>query len=82
MSAAYAELAKAKMPNGQLFGGRYYSLTPGHPDKISDAEYKKLIDEHLMFKVRGSGSGLKLRLQGLRVGWRQAARTTQAQAAP
>ena len=45
MSKAYSELAKRKMPNGKLFGGRYYSLTPDRPDSISDAEYQKLIKE-------------------------------------
>ncbi len=46
---AFAELAKKKMPNGKSFGGRYYSLTPGRKDSISDEEHKKLI------KVRGGG---------------------------
>lgn len=32
------------------YGGRYYSLTPGLPESIDDAEYKKLVKEHLMFK--------------------------------
>jgi len=32
------------------YGGRYYSLTPGIPESISDDEYKKLVKEHLMFK--------------------------------
>ncbi|KAG1668635.1 hypothetical protein FOA52_002488 [Chlamydomonas sp. UWO 241] len=50
MSVAYAALAKLDMPNGKAFGGRYYSLTPGRPDSISDEEYKGLIKEHLMFK--------------------------------
>ena len=50
MSVAYKVLAERNMPNGEPFGGRYYSLTPGRPDSIDDAEYKKLIKEHLMFK--------------------------------
>ncbi len=50
MSEAYAKLAEKTMPNGKAFGGRYYSLTPGHKDHISAEEYQKLIDEHLMFK--------------------------------
>ena len=50
MSKAYAELASMEMPNGQPFGGRYYSLTPGRPDSIDDEQYKELIKEHLMFK--------------------------------
>eukprot|EP00959_Pyramimonas_sp_CCMP1952_P220874 4618304-Pyramimonas_sp.AAC.1 len=32
------------------YGGRYYSLTPGIPESISDSEYNKLVKEHLMFK--------------------------------
>ena len=32
------------------FGGRYVSLTPGHPKKIDDEEYKKLVKAHIMFK--------------------------------
>jgi len=59
MSKAYAELAKKSMPNGKKFGGRYYSLTPGRPDSISDAEYQKLIKEHLMFKSMDNDPYLK-----------------------
>ena len=32
------------------FGGRYHSLTPGHPDHINDDEYKALVKGHKMFK--------------------------------
>lgn len=32
------------------FGGDYYSLTPGHPKKISDSKYKELVKAHKMFK--------------------------------
>ena len=32
------------------YGGRYVSLTPGHPCKISDAEYQELVKAHIMFK--------------------------------
>lgn len=32
------------------FGGRYYSLTPGHPDEVSAEEYEHLVKSHLMFK--------------------------------
>jgi len=32
------------------FGGRYVSLTPGHPKLISSTEYQKLVDSHVMFK--------------------------------
>ncbi len=34
------------------YGGRYHSLTPGHPDKITDDEYNTLVAKHIMFKVR------------------------------
>jgi len=34
----------------ETFGGRYHSLTPGHPDAISDEEYKALVKGHKMFK--------------------------------
>jgi hypothetical protein len=32
------------------YGGRYVSLTPGHPNKISDEEYNGLVKAHIMFK--------------------------------
>ena len=32
------------------FGGRYHSLTPGHPDHINDDEYNALVKGHKMFK--------------------------------
>mmetsp|Transcript_5562 Transcript_5562/g.18787 ORF Transcript_5562/g.18787 Transcript_5562/m.18787 type:complete len:433 (+) Transcript_5562:63-1361(+) len=32
------------------FGGTYYSLTPGTKYSISDAKYKELVSDHLMFK--------------------------------
>jgi hypothetical protein len=32
------------------YGGRYVSLTPGHPNKISDEEYQGLVKAHIMFK--------------------------------
>ena len=32
------------------FGGRYYSLTPGHPNEVSEATYSKLVAKHLLFK--------------------------------
>jgi protein-arginine kinase len=36
------------------YSGRYYSLTPGNPSFINDAEYQDLVDQHLMFKNMGS----------------------------
>ena len=32
------------------YGGRYVSLTPGHPNKISNDEYNELVKAHIMFK--------------------------------
>jgi len=32
------------------FGGRYVSITPGHPNHVSDAEYNELVKAHIMFK--------------------------------
>lgn len=32
------------------FGGRYHSLTPGHPDFINEEQYKALVKGHKMFK--------------------------------
>jgi len=43
MCLAFEELKKT-------FGGRYHSLTPGHPDGINDEEYKALVKGHKMFK--------------------------------
>ena len=40
------------------FGGRYYSLTPGHPDFINDAQYKDLVKQHIMFKDMSADSFL------------------------
>ena len=32
------------------FGGRYVSITPGHPNEITSAEYDELVKAHIMFK--------------------------------
>ena len=32
------------------YGGRYVSITPGHPNAIDDAEYDDLVARHIMFK--------------------------------
>ena len=32
------------------YGGRYVSITPGHPNFIDQAEYQALVDAHIMFK--------------------------------
>jgi protein-arginine kinase len=32
------------------YGGRYYSLTPGNPNQVSDKEYRDLVKAHVMFK--------------------------------
>jgi creatine kinase len=42
--------AFAKLIENPEYGGRYYSLTPGHKDHISDATYAELVKAHLMFK--------------------------------
>ena len=34
----------------QEYGGRYVSITPGHPNFIDQAEYQALVDAHIMFK--------------------------------
>ena len=50
--ALETELGKvfAKLYKMEGFGGRYYSMTPGHPDCIDETEYKRLVGDHLMFK--------------------------------
>ena len=40
------------------FGGRYHSLTPGHPDHINDEEYNALVKGHKMFKDMGDDTYL------------------------
>jgi len=40
------------------FGGEYVSLTPGHPNKISDARYQELVKAHIMFKNMADDSFL------------------------
>jgi len=32
------------------YGGRYVSITPGHPNFIDQTEYQALVDAHIMFK--------------------------------
>lgn len=49
------------------YGGRYHSLTEGHPDKISDKEYEKLIADHIMFKDMANDSYLSA--AGIASGW-------------
>lgn len=39
------------------FGGEYVSLTPGHPNQISDARYNELVKAHIMFKNMANWSG-------------------------
>ena len=51
MCAAFLKLKDMTMPDGSTpYGGRYHSLTPNRDESIDDAQYQKLIDEHLMFK--------------------------------
>jgi creatine kinase len=43
-------IAFAKLIEDPRYGGKYNSLTPGSPDFIDDAEYKRLVKAHIMFK--------------------------------
>jgi creatine kinase len=53
MKAAFAVLiAKPE------YGGRYWSLTPGHEDFADAAQYKELVDAHIMFKDMAADSYL------------------------
>ena len=40
------------------YGGRYYSLTKGHPDFISTEVYEQLVADHIMFKNMSNDSYL------------------------
>jgi len=40
------------------FGGRYVSITPGHPNFIDSAEYDRLVKAHIMFKDMSADSYL------------------------
>ena len=40
------------------YGGKYLSITPGHPNHISQEEYQKYIDDHIMFKDMSEDSYL------------------------
>lgn len=40
------------------FGGRYVSITPGHPNFIDSNEYNKLVKDHIMFKDMSADSYL------------------------
>ena len=42
--------ALKELDNHPDFGGRYYSLTPGHPDQISTEEYAKMAKQQVMYK--------------------------------
>jgi len=39
-----------KLVSNPDFGGRYVSITPGHPNFIDATEYQSLVDAHIMFK--------------------------------
>lgn len=43
-------LAFDKLKAMPEYGGRYNSLTPGHPDFIDEQQYNKLVSDHIMFK--------------------------------
>jgi len=40
------------------YGGRYVSITPGHPKFINKEEYDQLVKEHIMFKDMSQDSFL------------------------
>ena len=40
------------------YGGRYNSITPGHPNFINQEEYTQLVKEHIMFKDMAADSYL------------------------
>jgi len=47
-----------EMIKNKDFGGEYVSLTPGHPNKISDERYEELVKAHIMFKNMANDSYL------------------------
>merc|ERR1712032_1015984 len=49
MELAMGPVFEALIANPE-FGGSYNSLTPGHPNKISDEKYQELVKAHIMFK--------------------------------
>jgi creatine kinase len=51
-------LAFDKLKATDGYGGRYHSLTPGHPDFINESEYKALVKSHIMFKDMAADSYL------------------------
>ena len=40
------------------YGGRYYSITPGHRDFIDEEKYQELVKDHIMFKDMAADSYL------------------------
>ena len=65
MSQAYRVAMEAKMKAAFAvliakpeYGGRYWSLTPGHEDFADAAQYKELVDAHIMFKDMAADSYL------------------------
>ena len=40
------------------FGGRYVSITPGHPNFVDQDEYNQLVKDHIMFKDMANDSYL------------------------
>lgn len=47
-----------ELKNNPAFGGEYVSLTPGHPNKITDERYNELVKAHIMFKDMAADSYL------------------------
>jgi creatine kinase len=58
LSKAFKTLAETKDSDGNPFGGRYHSLTPGREDSINEEEYQALVDAHFMFKDMGADTYL------------------------
>jgi adenylate kinase family enzyme/protein-arginine kinase len=54
MLAAFEKLIA--MPE---YGGKYVSITPGHPNEISSEEYEALVSAHIMFKDMSADSYLQ-----------------------
>lgn len=57
MELAMGPVFEALIKNPE-FGGSYNSLTPGHPNKISEEKYQELVKAHIMFKDMSADSFL------------------------
>jgi creatine kinase len=57
LEAKMCEAFKVLMADPK-FGGRYYSLTPGHESHVSEEQYNSLVSQHVMFKDMAADSYL------------------------